>query len=303
MQQREDVRCARARSSCSRRRRAPHRSTASRWSSARPIAPVGRSRLGRRSENSIIASGCTGASSPPIACLSGPIRSASTPNTARRITSRVIRACAPAGASARPSGQLGHVPPRRLHDHVLVLAHALAVEGRQKELALAHVLGPRQHDHRARPHHRRDRRVARRRGSHLRRRREHRLDRLRVRDHHEFHPAGGERQRERLAEPFRTAVHHPRRRNRPGQRLQRSPAPAVPAAALGAGARAARPARPSRAVPPHAAGAVVAMPYTLPPSAQRDQARERATRPVRRFTHARRAPVAAAPAPARVPPR
>ena len=112
-----------------------------------------------------------------------------------------------------------HVAPGGLDDHVLVLAHPLAVEGRQKQLALAQVLRPGQHDHRPRPHHRRDRRAARRRRSHLSRRGEHRLDRLRVGDHHELHPARGERQRERIAQCSGATVHHPRRRHRPRQRL------------------------------------------------------------------------------------
>ena len=87
------------------------------------------------------------------------MRSASTPNTARRITSSVIARVCSLSLIGSPSGQLRHVAPRRLHDHVLVLAHPLAVEGRQQQLALAHVLGPGQRDHRARPHHRRDRRA------------------------------------------------------------------------------------------------------------------------------------------------
>ncbi len=78
------------------------------------------------------------------------MRSASTPNTARRITSSVIarvRGCRRIGL---PSGQ--PAMSRRVASTItsLVLAHALAVERRQQQLALAHVLGPGQHEHRAR---------------------------------------------------------------------------------------------------------------------------------------------------------
>ena len=51
----------------------------------------------------------------------------------------------------RPARHVARASPPR--SRLLVLAHPLAVERRQQQLALAHVLGPGQHDHRARPHH------------------------------------------------------------------------------------------------------------------------------------------------------
>ncbi len=80
--------------------------SASKRSSARPIAPVGRSPLGRLISARSTASRCTGSNSSVIAARSGSIRSASTPNTARTITSSVIsrvRRCMRIGL---PSGQL-----------------------------------------------------------------------------------------------------------------------------------------------------------------------------------------------------
>ena len=70
------------------------------------------------------------------------MRSASTPKTARRITSSVIRRVCGVQAHRPPERPAGHVARGRLDDHLLVLAHALAVERRQQQLALAHVLGP-----------------------------------------------------------------------------------------------------------------------------------------------------------------
>ncbi len=96
------------------------------------------------------------------------------------------------------------------HDHVLVLAHPLAVERRQQQLALAHVLRARQHDHRVAPHHRRHRRVARRRRRDLRRCREHRLDRLGVADHHQFHARSAQNVIVNVSpSAARAAVHQP----------------------------------------------------------------------------------------------
>jgi hypothetical protein len=79
--------------------------TASSASSARPIAPVGRSRLNRRSVNSAIRSELAGFSSSPIAAVSVSIRSSCTPNTARTITSSVIARVRSCSRIGRPSGQ------------------------------------------------------------------------------------------------------------------------------------------------------------------------------------------------------
>ena len=66
--------------------------TASTRSSASPKGPPGRCSEGIRSASMTIIGVLTGFSSPPVRIA--PIRSASTPNTARRITSSVIaRVC------------------------------------------------------------------------------------------------------------------------------------------------------------------------------------------------------------------
>ena len=64
--------------------------TASRRSSASPNLPPGRSPVGMRSATISTVSGCTGTSSALTAARTWSMRSASTPNTARRITSSVI---------------------------------------------------------------------------------------------------------------------------------------------------------------------------------------------------------------------
>ena len=64
--------------------------TASKRSSATPNLPPVRSPVGIRSATISTVSGCTGTSSALTAARTWSMRSASTPNTARRITSSVI---------------------------------------------------------------------------------------------------------------------------------------------------------------------------------------------------------------------
>ena len=140
-----------------------------------PIAAVGARHASAGAARPSAAPAC---SSAPAAARSpraaAPMRSASTPNTARRITSSVIarvRALQPHRPPERPAG---HVAPRRLARSPL-RTRACARRGTAAAAACAGACArARSDDHRARPHHRRDRRVAAADGRHLGRRREDR---------------------------------------------------------------------------------------------------------------------------------
>ena len=185
-----------------------------------PNAPPGRSRLRRAKRGAHHRERPPGASScgsPRASAPCGPPRHR-TPRC--RITSRVMRRISAARASASRSARR-HLGPGRLRDQGLVLAHPLAVEGGQQQLALAHVLRAGQRDHRVRSHDRSDRRARRAGRRHLRGRREDLLDGGGAAEHHQLGSARRERDREGVPDVPLAPRHHPSRREGPDQCLQR----------------------------------------------------------------------------------